>query len=257
MEWINASFESPCQSEILTRLWEERSIDHKAINTSEIKANIRRMNFETELIQNKANNQRFINSILLWRIAAVFIIFSIFRTIYLMTSNIERINLNDIIHQFIKKLKPPGQTNNIYISGGSVARLNANSSKIRIAYVTCICRIEILNYEDSFDVAEDSHDPFRADAKAVNVENPGMEAGKPDKGVTVALIEGGVKILIQNNKDGRGKHIIYQEKGIAMSRQHDRMYNFTFDRVDLYPPYSGCKEGILAFNGDNNDEFVS
>ena len=260
-EWKTASPQNAYQLEKLRELWQERSIDRKTIHSSEIKRNIWQQGVESDLTQSRATNQRFISSVLMRRFAAVFVLFSILGIIYLIAENSTRNNSIEIAQQLITKSNPPGQKSKIFLSDGSVVWLNANSSISYLKHFTDSCRKVTLNGEAFFEVAKDSLSPFTVNSNGVNVEVLGtqfnVKTGIIDERVTIALLEGLVKVFTENDFGRANEKLIYPGEGIVLSSQHDQVYNFTFDPTDLYNPYSSWKDGILTFNGDNYDEFVT
>ncbi len=260
-EWENESVENAYQLEKLSRLWKERSVERKTINSSDIKRKIWHRGVEQDSKYDKTGKQRFINSIVIRRIAAAFIIFSIIGILYLMGNNFTNGESQMTGNEYVEKTNPPGQKSKIFLSDGSVVWLNANSSISYFEHFTDSNRIVALEGEAFFDVSKDSLNPFIVRANGITVEVLGtrfnVNSRNSEREVTVALVEGVVKVFSGSRNDGNDANIIFPGEGIIISSQHDRIENFTFDQSDLYNPYSSWKDGIMVFNGESYDEFVT
>ncbi|MCK5102485.1 MAG: DUF4974 domain-containing protein, partial [Cyclobacteriaceae bacterium] len=75
--------------------------------------------------------------------------------------------------------------------------------------------------------------------------------------VTVALVEGVVKVFTDKQINKNDASIIFPGEGIIISNQHSLIDNFTFDLSDIYNHYSSWKDGILVFNGESYNEFIT
>ncbi len=260
-EWEGESTQNAYQLEKLTNLWNERSIERKTINSSDLKRKIWSRGVEQDLRYYKTNKQTFIYSIVFRRIAAVFIIFSILGILYLMRNNFTHSELKMTDHEYIEKLNPSGQKSKIFLSDGSVVWLNANSSISYIKHFTDSARIVKLEGEAFFDIAKDSLNPFIVRANGISIEVLGTQfnvnSRKADKEVVVALVEGIVKVFADNNNDVGNAKMIYPGEGVVISNQHDRIDSFTFDISGNNNPYSSWKDGILVFNGESYNEFIA
>ena len=260
-EWKSASPENAYQLEQLRNLWRERTIDRKAIHSSDLKRKIWHLGVDEELYIHKSKNHRFIQSILLRRIAALFVIFSIIGILYLIGRNIETNNKEENAHEYVQKSNPSGQKSKIFLSDGSVVWLNAKSTISYYKHFTDSSRNISLDGEAFFDVASDTLSPFIVNANGVNVEALGTQFNINTRiandEVSIALIEGVVKVFTEKRKKAKDENMIYPGEGIIISAQHNSFSNFTFNPSDLYNPYSSWKDGIITFNGDSYKEFVS
>jgi ferric-dicitrate binding protein FerR (iron transport regulator) len=163
--------------------------------------------------------------------------------------------------EFVEKINPPGQKSKIFLSDGSVVWLNAKSSISYFKHFTDSTRIITLKGEAFFDVAKDSLNPFIVRTNGITVEVLGTQfnvnSRNPEEEVTVALVEGVVKVFTDNRNDGSDAKIIMPGEGIVISSQHDRFDSFTFDISGSNNPYSSWKDGFLVFNGESYNEFIT
>ncbi len=259
-KWENESVQNAYQLEKLTRLWKERSIERKTINSSDIKRKIWHHGVEKDSFYN-TKKQRFIHSIVFRRIAAAFIIFSILGILYLLGNKSESNEVKIASNEYVKKTNPAGQKSRIFLSDGSVVWLNARSSISYFKHFADSARTVTLEGEAFFDVAKDSLSPFIVRTNGINIEVLGTQfnvnSSKYSKEVVVALVEGVVKVFADSNNNDSNAKMILPGEGIIISNQHDRIDNFTFDISDSYNPYSSWKDGVMVFNGESYDEFVT
>ena len=259
-EWESESVENAYQLAELRKLWKERSLDRKTINSSDIKRKIWHRGVEQDSIFYTTKYQRFIHSIVFRRIAAAFIIFSILGILYLMGNNFAGNELKMTDNAFIEKINPPGQKSKIFLSDGSVVWLNANSSISYFKHFSDSARIITMEGEVFYEVAKDSLSPFIVRTNGIIVEVVGTQfnvnSRKYDESVTVALVEGVVKVFTDKKINENEASIIFPGEGIIISNQHDRIDNFTFDLSDTFNPYSSWKDGVMVFNGESYNEFA-
>lgn len=260
-EWENESEQNAYQLDRLTKLWKERSIERKTINSSDIKRKIWYHGVEKDSLFYKTEKQPFIHSIVFRRIAAAFIIFSILGILYLMGNNFSDSELKMADNEYIEKINPSGQKSKIFLSDGSVVWLNANSSISYFKHFSDSVRIITMEGEAFFEVAKDSLNPFIVRTNGITVEVLGTQfnvnSRNSEEEVTVALLEGVVKVFTDNKNNASNASIIFPGEGIIISNQHERVGNFTFDVSDNNNPYSSWKDGILVFNGESYNEFIT
>ena len=260
-EWESESVENAFQLAELHKLWKERSLDRKTISSSDIKRKIWHHGVEQDSINYNMKNQRFIHSKVFRRIAATFIVFSIVGILYLLVNNFTYNELKTTNNEFVEKINPTGQKSKIFLSDGSTVWLNANSTISYFKHFSDSARIVTLEGEAYFDVAKDSLSPFIVRTNGITVEVIGTQfnvnSRNSEEGVTVALLEGVVKVFKDKQKDESKASIIYPGEGLIISNQNDLIDNFTFDASDMYNPYSSWKDGIMVFNGESYNEFIT
>lgn len=260
-EWKNESVQNAYQLDKLSKLWKERSFERKTINASDIKRKIWHHGVKLDSKYDKTRKQRFIHSFVIRRIAAAFIIFSILGILYLMGNNFIKSEIKMTDDEYVEKINPPGQKSKIFLSDGSVVWLNAKSSISYFKHFTDSNRIVTLEGEAFFDVAKDSLNPFIVRTNGVTIEVLGTQFNVNSRNskeeVAVALVEGEVKVFSDYKNDGGDATIILPGEGIIISSQYDRIDNFSFDISGSNNPYSSWKDGILVFNGENYNEFIT
>lgn len=260
-EWENESDQNAYQIEKLKILWKERSIDRKTINSTDIKRAIWHEGVEQDSGIPKIKKQKFIQLFDLRKIAAAFIIFSIIGILYLISQNFANTELSLIDNEYIEKANPLGQKSKIFLSDGSVVWLNAKSSISYYKHFSDSARIITLEGEAFFNIAKDSLNPFIVKTNGISVEVLGTQFNVnsriSDEEVTVALIDGVVKVFVNNDHADRDAKLIYPGEGIIVNKQHHRIDKFTFDISNPVNPYSSWKDGIIVFNGESYDRFIA
>ncbi len=260
-EWENESDQNAYQLKKLTTLWKEISIDRKTINSSYIKRKIWHEGVEQNLNSPKKEKHRFIQLFDLRKIAVAFIIFSIIGILYLISQNFANTELIPTDNEYVEKANPSGQKSKIFLSDGSVVWLNAKSSISYYKHFSDSARIVSLDGEAFFEVAKDSLNPFIVKTNGVSVEVIGTQFNVnsriSEKEVSVALIEGVIKVFTNTNVIGSEGKVINPGEGLTINYLHNSIDNFTFDPSNFTNPYSNWKDGILVFNGESYQEFIS
>lgn len=260
-EWINASPQNAYQLERLKKLWNEKCNERKTINSSDIKRDVWQKGVEQSPIIQKNKIHPFIHSLFVRKLVAVFVIITIVGILFMMSNN--SINSTSFIieeNEHIEKINPSGQKSKIFLSDGSIVWLNANSSISYYKHFSDSARIISLNGEAFFEVKKDTLNPFIVKTKGVNIKVLGTQfnvnSRVSEQEVSVALIEGLVKVFIDNKIDDRNTQFINPGEGIIINCKTNHIQNFAFNLSEKYNPYSCWKDGIMVFNGESYDAFV-
>lgn len=259
-EWESKSAKNAFQLKELRKLWKERSQDRNTINASEIKRNIWSKGVNEDGRRYNIRQSGFYQLLVNRKVAATIIIFIILGSLYYAQQNIPSNELNTNDYKYISKINSPGEKSQIQLPDGSKVWLNADS---KISYKENFAdsiRAISLEGEAYFEVMRDSLHPFmvHTDKLSVSVLGTGFNvcAYKDDNDISVALVHGSVKVLVNHPVESE-TILLLPGKGITYSREINDYKNFSIDENEfLFGRITSWKNGILVFDGQDFNSFI-
>jgi len=256
--WINESSKNKNHYLELKKFWQERSADIKLINHENKKWDIWRTYQDKKDHQSPTNRWNLTN-VVFWSVAAVIILILVptFLLKLNTTQNIESIELP--VNRLLVKSNPPGQKSQFQLPDGSKVWLNAESTLSYNEYFSDSMRLLSLDGEAFFEVKRDTIRPFYVEMDGLRVRVLGTEfnvnAYKENPDIVVALVKGSVKLSIGN----LDKEEVMLSPGYAISYLKGIDTHETIKLSDnplFSKKYISWKEGVIAFDGQNFDEFI-
>jgi len=145
---------------------------------------------------------------------------------------------------------PYGKKFDLVLADGTQVTLNAGSwIKYPVQFSQDGSRKVFFKGEAYFDVAEDKVRPFLVNTGAIGVEVLGTEFNvsnyPEDKEINTVLVEGSVKINLENKKEGtNSSRLLKPGDKASWSNDNDKM---VIEKVDV-SKYTSWKEGIMKFD---------
>ncbi len=257
-EWIQSSKENAFQIHEFQQFWKERTTDYKLIDHETQKSKI----WSAYLNQSNApslGKQRFLNQSILVKIAAAILILIIPTILIYQRISDRENNLAQVeMSSEIVKYNPSGQKSQIKLPDGSTVWLNAESTLTYSGNFSTTFREVKLEGEAFFEIKRDTLRPFFVNTEKLQVSVLGtgfnVSTYKDDENITVALIHGSVKVMIDDEPNN-----VVLSPGNALTYSKDTKTHETLFFADdalLYDKYNSWRNGTLIFDDQDFDGFV-